>query len=170
MKAIPAALIAYLIPYLADTFFVSGEHYLFDAGASLNANHYFVQNSCLRSLRQHICPLCRSPFEDSDVRRIHVDRYEQNADGSSIQRMPSPPRVAQPPELAGDNALGLFNDNPHASEHATQLHDKITDLVLRSSSSNGVRGVRELIHEIQDFFNAEVPENVSRLFLDPKAT
>lgn len=80
--------------------------------------------------------------------------------------MPSPTLIAQQPqaELRSDNALGLFSENPHASEHASELHEKITDLVLRSSSAS-VRGVRELIHEIQDFFSAEVPDNVSRMSL-----
>ncbi|KAL5532464.1 hypothetical protein ACEPAF_6034 [Sanghuangporus sanghuang] len=118
---------------------------------SISCGHVFCLG-CLKSLRQHICPLCRSPFEASELRRLHVDRADsQLLDG---RRTPSPSRTGEKHlELPADNALGLVDDIPRA----TQFERKISDLVLRSSFTNGVRerGIRELIREIHAFLSTE---------------
>ncbi|KAH8110192.1 hypothetical protein DFH11DRAFT_1514738 [Phellopilus nigrolimitatus] len=103
---------------------------------SISCGHVFCL-SCLRSLRHHNCPLCRSSFDASDVRRLHVDQTQ----------------------ISNNNALGLFDDVPRA----TQLQNKINDLVLQSSFTSGVResGVRELIQEVHSFLDSEPSERVS---------
>ncbi|KAI5122844.1 hypothetical protein M0805_003139 [Coniferiporia weirii] len=118
---------------------------------SISCGHVFCLG-CLQSLRQHICPLCRSPFDSSGVRRLHVDRNDQQP--SSSARTSSPRRADNPrSELHEDNALGLFDDIPRAA----QFQNKITDLVLQSSFTSRVRegGVRELIQEVHNFLNSE---------------
>ena len=119
---------------------------------TLGGPHSDRLHSCLKSLRQHICPLCRSPFEASELRRLHVDSGDPQL--LDARRTPSPSRMGEKRlELPADNALGLVDDIPRA----TELQRKISDLVLRSSFTNGVRerGVRELIHEIHAFLNTE---------------
>ena len=71
-------------------------------------------------------------------------------------------------ELPFDNALGLVEETPKA----TQLQRKISDLVLRGSLSGAARerGIRELIQEIHAFLASEpldrVSSTINSLFTD----
>lgn len=148
LKATLVAQRARHIPYLVVIYFASSKSHMLFAPFSQIILKIF---RCLQSLRQHICPLCRSPFEASDIRRLHVDCTDSHL---NARRAPSPRRTNEPRiELPAHNALGLVEEIPRA----VQLQRKISDLVLKSSLSSAVRerGLRELIQEVHAFLGSE---------------
>ncbi|KZP34033.1 hypothetical protein FIBSPDRAFT_720330 [Athelia psychrophila] len=57
----------------------SGAH----APHSITCGHVFCA-SCIESLSRPICPLCRTMFEESDVRKLHIDRSQSPRNPTAI--------------------------------------------------------------------------------------
>lgn len=92
-----------------------------------------------------------------DIRRLHVDRNDQDlktAVGACHRQTPD----SHPSEIDNNSSLVLIN----STSSAKSLEKRITELVLASSFTTGVKesGVRELLEEVRAFLEKEPSEMV----------
>lgn len=113
--------------------------------------------SCLRNLRNRSCPLCRLPFEESDIRRLHLDRNDLSL---------NPSRVSPPPENTRAHELRVNTLGLYEAPTAERLQQSITDVVFASILTDGVREsqVHDLLVDLRHFLSTQPPESVRQPF------
>ncbi|KZT25972.1 hypothetical protein NEOLEDRAFT_294554 [Neolentinus lepideus HHB14362 ss-1] len=94
---------------------------------SISCGHVFCLR-CLQSLTRLICPLCRTTFDPTGIRRLHVDKSVQSISATTVAAVT--PAVADP-EVVGD---------------VRRLEDKIDHIVLEGASLTDVRNTIDEVH------------------------
>lgn len=95
---------------------------------------------CLRSLTRQLCPLCRTPFQPDDVRKLHID---------SCSRPSTPDEDSAP----GSPESG-YNEFPTP---ARDFHTRITRIVLDGAKASEVR---DFIDEVRRWLTTQPSDEV----------
>lgn len=101
---------------------------------------------CLWSLTRQSCPLCRTPFQPEDIRKLHMDR---------CSRPNSPDQDSTPGSPDSD-----YNEFP---SEARDFHHRITRIVLDGAKATEVR---DFLEEVKDWLTTQQSDDVSRVFSD----
>ncbi|KLO07556.1 hypothetical protein SCHPADRAFT_836520 [Schizopora paradoxa] len=125
---------------------------------AIACGHVFCLD-CLHHLRQLKCPLCRSPFEDSSIRRIHVDSSDQGASTSArVAVNPSSP-ILQSPE-----SPSTLRRSPTAKEESVVLYRRHLEskilTIVRASGGSFSSNMYDLVEEIRAFLGQNPQEEV----------
>ncbi|KAI6008616.1 hypothetical protein EDC04DRAFT_2610863 [Pisolithus marmoratus] len=114
---------------------------------AINCGHVFCQK-CLEHLVQNKCPLCRMPFEPSEVRKLHVDRDPNVKATVEEDAAQCPPSV------------------PAADEEAQRLLNEIARIVKEGAK---IVDIRRVIDECRTYYKSQgdqyTPVRVSCLLL-----
>ena len=94
---------------------------------------------CLKSLTRRVCPMCRNPFQPSEVTKIHLD---QRARSPSVT---SSPKVASP------------SPSDPGTRLARELHDRINSFVQTGASTSVAHTLTE---DCKTFFQENASTDV----------
>jgi len=104
------------------------EHFALDGNSRAphapRCGHVFCLR-CLKSLTRRVCPMCRSPFQPSEVTKIHLD---QRARSSSVTNSPT--------------IDAKTRSNPN-TKLARELHDRINSFVQTGASTSVAHALTE---------------------------
>lgn len=111
--------------------------------------------SCIESLAKPICPLCRTMFEDGDVRKLHVDRTQS-------PRVPllttgSPPNSAAVP-VPSRSPTGSSISPTASSQEARRYQHDITRIVKEGAPASELG---TLISRCHMWLKTQAPDQVT---------
>lgn len=135
-----------------DTYSVSGAP---DARAlryhRRDADTAFVLRSgrCLRSLTRQNCPLCRTPFQYDDVRKLHIDKCSRPSTPLHHSSAPGTPDSG-------------YNEFPTP---ARDFHTRITRIVLDGAKATEVR---DFLDEVRRWLATQPSDEVPPTVPSPR--
>lgn len=93
-----------------------------------------LYHRCLQSLVRPSCPLCRTPFYDHDVRRLHVDKAT----------LPSSTPLSYPPDL-------------ESVDRARQFQTQLTRMIRGGATASDLYEVQS---ELKPWLSTQEPDDV----------
>ena len=94
---------------------------------------------CLKSLTRRVCPMCRNPFQPSEVTKIHLDQRARSSSATSS------PKVASP------------SPSDPGTRLARELHDRINSFVQTGASTSVAHTLTE---DCKTFFQENASTDV----------
>ncbi|KAI0826627.1 hypothetical protein BC628DRAFT_1319753 [Trametes gibbosa] len=99
----------------------------------ITCGHVFCRR-CLQSLVRPSCPLCRTPFFEQDVRRLHVDKAT----------LPSSTPLSSPPDL-------------ESVDRARQFQTQLTRMIRGGATASDLYEVQS---ELKPWLSTQEPDDV----------